>query len=398
MPYTSDKSRQPLNELELRFCEDLAAFCRDQKITIRRLAEICDGERNCLSKSTAERVLKSRIDPFYLERLRPVMAAGLARHLAQQGLHATEIESMLSPIFETKEFQSMLFNRCELPPPAIRFFGFTHDPFDVDRIPARDEIFTTPELDACVARVKDAVIFQRFIAVIGDVGTGKTLLKMRVASELAEESRFKPRLMYPEFFDQSQVSVAEIASFILQEYEHKVPQSRPQRVRRIKTLLDDLYRDDVRTALVLDECHRLSDRVISALKNFWEMTNGQYSRLLGVVLFGQPSFVNSRLREVVFKEIRQRVQVIEMPDFSGAGRAYVEHRIKLAGGDASKIFDADALDAICRNAATPLALGNLVNEALLEAYNLEETRVSSSFTFFKKLSSTPQVLATRRSA
>jgi type II secretory pathway predicted ATPase ExeA len=387
-----------LDETQLRFCEQLKAFCIDQKISVRQLAALCDGDRNCLSKSTADRVLHGTVDPFYLDRLRPVIASGLARHFDAQGMHADAIEELLVPIFEIKEFKSMLFNRCQLDPPVTRHFGLKFDPFDVDRIPAKDELFTTPEIDACVQRVKDAILYQRFVAVIGEVGSGKTLLKMRVAAELAEEKGLRARLLYPEFFDQSQVNVGEIASFILREYEQKVPQSRPERVRRIKALLGDLYDDDIRPALVIDECHRLNDRVISSLKNFWEMTNGAFSRLLGVVLFGQPAFVNSRLREVVFKEIRQRVQIIEMPSFAGAARGYVEHRIKLAGGDAGKLFESNALDTICRHAATPLSLGNLVNEALLEAFDKEETKVQSSFPFFKKLGDTPQVLNMRRSA
>jgi len=128
------------------------------------------------------------------------------------------------------------------------------------------------------------------------------------------------------------------------------------------------------------------------------MTNGRNSRLLGVLLFGQPSFVDSRLRDVKFKEIRQRVQVIQMPEMSDAAAAYLQHRLKSVGGDLSKLFDAESVKRISINATTPLALGNLANEALMDAFDKEEKKVTVSLPFFKKLSNGQQVLGVRRSA
>lgn len=395
-----------LNDDQLNVCKFVADFRDEHDLSIRRISAICDGDRTGISKSTVQRIISAGIDPDALEKIRPTLAVKFAQYLDDRGFHATEIESILSPVFEIKEFKSMLFNRCELPFSATRHFGLSFDPFDVDRIPAEDELFTTPEIDACVSRVKDAIIYQRFVAVIGDVGTGKTLLKMRVAAELAREDAHKTCLLYPEFFDMSQVEVHAVASYILHELGQAVPQSKPERVKRIKQVLDDLHTDGVSTALMLDECHRLNDKLISSLKNLWELSKGipklggagraVTNRLLGIVLFGQPQFVNSRLREVIFKEIRQRVQIIQMPDFTKAGRAYIEHRIRLAGGDPKALFEDSALDAISRNASTPLSLGNLANEALIEAFEKEEPQVKIGFPFFKKLRDTPQVAAVRK--
>ncbi|MCV5665333.1 hypothetical protein OFN50_40545, partial [Escherichia coli] len=77
---------------------------------------------------------------------------------------------------------------------AIRFFGLRCDPFDVDRLPSEDEIFSNKELDAVSAKVADAVLYQRFVAVIGPVGSGKTLLKLRVSEMLSN----KAKLLFPE--------------------------------------------------------------------------------------------------------------------------------------------------------------------------------------------------------
>lgn len=397
-----------LNEQEQKFCQDIDDFCTANSISFRQLSQLCDGHETGFSKTSAFRLRKGQIESPTLAAVRPVVLTGLVRFLENRGFHAVDIEAELSSIFDTKEFPNMLFNRCELHLPAMRHFGLSFDPFDVDRIPAEDELFTTPEIDACVSRVKDAIIYQRFVAVIGEVGSGKTLLKMRVAAELAREQTHKTCLLYPEFFDMSQVEVHSIASYILHDLGQTVPQSKPERVKKIKQILDDMHDDGVATALILDECHRLNDKLISSLKNFWELSKGipklggpgrsVTNRLLGVVLFGQPQFVNSRLREVVFKEIRQRVQIIHMPDFTKAGRAYIEHRIRLAGGDPDRLFDSAALDTISRNAGTPLSLGNLTNEALLDAFDKDEPKVTPSLPFFKKLHDSPQVASIRRAS
>jgi type II secretory pathway predicted ATPase ExeA len=410
-----------LNLEGLKFCQQIKSFCDDRGISVRGLSSICDGSMHGFSKSSAERLLKGTIKPDLLEQLRPVLFNGLRRYLeCQHHMHTDEVEALLSPIFDKQEFTLMLHDRCELDPLAIRHFGLDFDPFDVDRIPSEDEVFSTPELDAVVQRVKDAVLYQRFVAVIGDIGSGKTLLKMRVAAELAKEDKVQTRLIYPEFFEMEQVEVHAIASYILSDLGQTVPRSKPERVKAIKALLDEMYYEDIRVALYIDEAHHLNDRVLTSLKNFWELSKGISSglsngrnrsftnRLLGVVLFGQPQFVQSRLRNSTFREIRQRVQIIEMPklvnkkgskyDWTPA-KEYVEHRIRLAGGKPEKIFDPEALDIICRNASTPLTIGNLVNECLTEAYELEEKTVQASFPFFKQLSAgTPQVVGMRRSA
>lgn len=409
-----------LNLEGIKFCQQIAAFCDDHNISVRGLSSICDGSMNGFSKSSAERLLKGIISPDLLEELRPVLFNGLRKFLDCRRYHADEIEAALSSIFDKQEFTLMLHDRCELDTKAIRHFGLQFDPFDVDRIPGEDEVFSTPELDAVVQRVKDAVLYQRFVAVIGDIGSGKTLLKMRVAAELAKEDKVQTHLIYPEFFEMEQVEVHAIASYILSDLGQTVPRSKPERVKAIKTLLDEMYYEDIRVSLIIDEAHHLNDRVLTSLKNFWELSKGISSagaggrnrsftnRLLGVVLFGQPQFVQSRLRNSLFREIRQRVQIIEMPklatkkgnkvDWSPA-RNYIEHRIRLAGGDPSRIFDPEALDIICRNAVTPLTIGNLVNECLTETYELDEKQVKPSFPFFKHLSTgSPQVLGMRRSA
>jgi type II secretory pathway predicted ATPase ExeA len=379
---------------------------------------MCNGGQNKFSKTTVDRLFKGTTTDFVVDRMRPVIAAALVEYLECRGFMPTEIEAELSELFDPKEYIKMIANRCPLSPEAVRHFGLNRDPFDVDHLPTAGELYTNPEIESVVARLKDAVLYQRFVAVIGGVGTGKTLLKLRVAHEL-EEVAGKTKLLYPEFFDMEEVTVHGIANKILAELGQKIPQNKEARVTRIREVLTQMQQEGIGVAIVLDEAHRLRDKVISSLKNFWEMTNGRSSRLLGVILYGQPAFVDSRLRDVRFKEIRQRVQIIEMPVFnsgsppykggvaaaaadgvvlSSTAASYIAHRLKIAGGSIDTLFEPKAVERICINAQTPLAIGNLTNEALMAAYECEEKHVTASLEFFKKLSTGQQVLGMRKSA
>jgi type II secretory pathway predicted ATPase ExeA len=310
----------------------------------------------------------------------------------KKGYTEKQIYNELDKLFNLQE-NDMIVNRKTLSSAAIKHFGLSRDPFDVDRIPGDDEIFTNKDLDEVCQQVIDAVLYKKWVFVSGPVGSGKTSLKIRVARELAEWSKRTKQnthLIVPEFFDMHAVGVPAIASYILEEFEVKVPNNKLQRVKKIKNLLTSLSKEDARVALLFDEGHRLNQRVYLALKNFWEMTDGAFSRLLGVVMFGQPQFVNATLRDVQFREITERVNVIEMPQLDKSANAYLAHKIAAAGGDIEQLFEPDAVKRICAVAKTPLALGNIANNALMTCFTEYELPQVTS-----KMLNLPEVPAIR---
>ena len=64
-----------------------------------------------------------------------------------------------------------------------------------------------------------------------------------------------------------------------------------------------------------------------------------------------------------------------MPSFENVAWEYVAHRVRIAAGDVDKLFERGAVKRLAKQAATPLALGNLANAALLRAHNLGERKV-----------------------
>lgn len=359
------------------FSAALAAFCTRHEISVSNLSDFGGGAAHQFSRSSAHRLLRGELRPVHVARVRPVLAAALSGWLQTRNLSAEAVERELLTVFTLEEI-IMIAARHTLSPEAQEFLGLSRDPFSGDPRSA-GEVFTSPALENVINRVEFAVRLQGFVAVSGEIGAGKTVLRKRL-QDLADQSR-QPRmkLIWPEFFDMSRVTAASIARCILSELDSPIPRDSVAMARKIKRLLGDLHADNVRVAICFDECHRLDDRVLSALKNFWEMGSGGYTRYLGVVMFGQPSF-ESRLRDFKFREIAERVQIVRMPTLEQTGVDYLRHRLTLAGGDLDALFEADALRLLCAQAKTPLALGNLANAAMDKAATeFGERRVAASF-------------------
>lgn len=364
------RERLPIEE----FADHLQEFTSAHSISLSNLAEICDREK-LLSRTSCHRILHGKIDDEYYQQVLVPLEECLTDWMLKRRWIPLQMDLVLNKLFPHRRNRKMIIERTKLPSEVVRFFSLAADPFDVDRVPAENELFSNLELDDVAAQITDAIKYKRFVSVLGPVGAGKTSMKIRVAREL-EKSGQKFHLIYPEFFDMSLVNVPAIAAAILEEFGLNVPQRSTTRVKRIREHLAQLESKGVRFALVFDECHRLNRKVLSSLKNFWELTNGGFARLLSVVLYGQPQF-ESTLREVQFREIAERVQLINMPPIQKVAHEYLAHKFHCVGGDVSKLFDAEALRRICYVAKTPLALGNLANIALMEAYKVEEQQVKS---------------------
>lgn len=350
------------------------------QLSIRDLAGICDHR---IGKTTVHRLCTGKGDQRLEQMLKPMIADGLRRFLKEQGKNELETQRELCAIFSEKTFQEdiepMLAQRATLPKPAQQFFHLRIDPFTSD---PRDhsEVFTTPHHERLLAQFMDAIRYQGFVAVMGEVGSGKTILKRRVVDQ-CEKSKGKLRLLWPEFMNMEKVHSGSIASFILRKFNQPAPHDLVHRADKLKTLLGSLSNEGISVALGFDECHRLHPNLLTALKNFWELGSGGFDRYLGLVLFGQPHFENI-LREPQFREILERLEVIKMqiseknPSVLGKyAQDYLAHRIKIAGGAIEKLFEPAAITRLTKLADTPLALGNVANAALLEAFKLQSPRV-----------------------
>lgn len=396
MPYAKGSSITP--RIPGIHDRGLEAFRTRYVLSYLEISDMCGGTSNKLSHSTVYRLCQGHENFRYIPLLKSSLIRGVRSYLTAQGKDYAEVQKEIRTYFSEPDLASydeeniaVIAQRSILPAEVQQHFHLKRDPFYGDPRTVED-CYTNKDIDTIAGRILDAINYQGFIAVAGEIGSGKTTLKRRTV-DTVERSNGRMKLIWGEFLDMKRVSPASIVSFILNAFGQSVPQDLLARRAKLIQVLGDASNEGTRVALGFDECHRLDDNMLTTLKNFWELGTGGYDRYLGVVLFGQPQF-EGKLREHRFREIFERLEIVRVPPLGKSAWEYIAHRIKVAGGDVEKLFDRKAVDALAKQVSTPLALGNLANAALIKAHRLGEDKVILDMV--DNNNSEPQVRGVRR--
>jgi len=246
-----------------------------------------------------------------------------------------------------------------------------------------------------------------FIKVTGEVGTGKTLLCRKLLNSLedpfvtaylpnpyfsaetlyclvAEElSIFSDKVM-PDQNDQS-ISVA--------------PQAKEQHVLALKQIqhtLVKLAKAGKQVVLVIDEAQAMPEETIEALRLLSNLET-ESDKLLQIVLFGQPE-LDVVLAKKNLRQLKQRItfqhylKPLQRKDIE----QYISHRMILAGYKGGRLFDAKAINLLCRaSKGIPRLVNILCHKALMSAFG-EGEKVIQYRHMFAAISDTESVSLTWR--
>lgn len=381
-------SNSPLTPFDRTSNNRFEAFRNAYSISFRNFAKLLS-----ISLTSAHRLCSGEPDAVFIAKHRASMEHGIRLFLAGQKLSAEGVKAELADLFNITEETPMIIPRCELTKPALKFHGLKKDPFAGDPENA-DEYFFPPELDKVYDRAEATVEKRRFMAIVGEIGSGKSTLRHRLQAELSADATV--RMIWLDSGDFEDLKFADLTSLILLELGHTPKRIKIERGYQLTSKLRELSDNGIRVTLAIDEAHRLSDKALSALKLFWEKgqpKDGGYNRFLGVLLFGQPA-LETRLQNYQFREVVERLQIERMPKFEKLAGDYLAHRLASVGGDINSSFAPEAVAELAKQANTPLALGNLANAALMAAYSVKEKRFELGMLSFD--SSEPQVRAIRR--
>jgi type II secretory pathway predicted ATPase ExeA len=311
-------------------------------LSLRKLETVL-GNRKNLSRPSLGRIEQNQMGRefarFTFPRIVPEIEAGLEQYLKIKGATPEEIETELLDLFPDRKDRKdrtdeMITTRTRLTEDVLEHFNLQRDPFALENDPrSADEAFSTKEIERLVRRVEDAVNFQGFLCVLGAVGAGKTSLKHRVADHYKKNDR--THLIFPKFVNMEKLNEGAIVHYLLRHFGQKPTARLALAQVQLEKHLAELNERGARVAIGFDECHRLSDTVLTSLKNFYEMGTGGYDRYLGLILFGQPQF-RARLDRAEFREIAERLEILEMPSLSRYAGDYLRHRLALAGGAADE--------------------------------------------------------------
>ena len=250
------------------------------------------------------------------------------------------------------------------------YFGIAEDPFSIT--PDTRYLFQSDHHRNAFAHLLYGVADAGgFVQLTGEVGTGKTLLCRSLIAQLPEEVNmaliFNPRL-----------TPLELVASICDELKILYPvgcQSIKEIVDFLNAYLLESHRQGRRTVVIIDEAQNLS---YDALEQVRLLTNleTEKQKLLQIILVGQPE-LRAVLAAPELKQLAQRITARYhlTPLSAEETREYVQHRLRVAGGD-ERLFGKDALRQLYRlSGGVPRLINVLCSRAMLAAYAAEQKHI-----------------------
>lgn len=212
-----------------------------------------------------------------------------------------------------------------------------------------------------------------FTKVVGEVGTGKTLLCRLFLDKLSKD-RFVTAYVPNPYLEPMTLLLA-IADELGVRYPENCNQH--QLLRALSHFLVDTFAQEQRTVVVcLDEAHAMPTESLEALRLLSNLET-EKRKLLQIVLFGQPE-LDVRLGHPSVRQLRQRISFSARmrPMTKEQVSRYVQYRLQVAGHEGTRLFTRPALSLVYRGSAgTPRLVNILAHKALASAYGEGDDRV-----------------------
>lgn len=252
------------------------------------------------------------------------------------------------------------------------FFGLTEYPFSLTPDPRF--LVATPSYNELLASLFYGIQMAKGLIVLtGEVGTGKTtalrwIIRRLDASVLAAYI-VNPHLSIEEFYHH----LAE--SLNINDWSNKT-----SLLLQLRKLCEDRHRRGLRTILIVDEAHELSDEVLEEIRLLLNFESDS-SKHLQIILTGQPELLD-KLRQRNLRQLKQRVALnCKMSSLSSPAEVerYIAMRLKIAGLAQQNIFSPSAIDFIFQcSEGIPRQINNICDNAMIAAYSSNEQGIGRS--------------------
>lgn len=203
-----------------------------------------------------------------------------------------------------------------------------------------------------------------FIKVIGEVGTGKTLLCRKLLNEIPEH-------FVTAYIPNPYLSPDELRRAVAIELGVKQAQRMSVQLltQRIQNRLLELHSKGHSVVLILDEAQALPAESLEALRLFTNLET-ETRKLLQVVLFAQPE-LDQRLSESHFRQLKQRITFSYQLRAMNAQEVqqYIQHRLQVAGYKGAALFSASLCKKITKvTQGIPRLVNVLCHKMLMLSY------------------------------
>jgi MSHA biogenesis protein MshM len=203
-----------------------------------------------------------------------------------------------------------------------------------------------------------------FIKVVGEVGTGKTLLCRKLLNEIPEH--FVTAYIPNPYLNPDELRRAVALELGVKQAQRMSAQLLTQ---RIQNKLLELHAKGHSVVLILDEAQALPSESLEALRLFTNLET-ETRKLLQVVLFAQPE-LDQRLAETQFRQLRQRITFSYQLRAMNAQEVqqYIQHRLQVAGYKGAALFSSHLCNKITKvTQGVPRLVNILCHKMLMLSY------------------------------
>lgn len=272
---------------------------------------------------------------------------------------------------------------------TMRHFKVFRNPF-MDDVQKETDIYMSDEHRYIEASMLDCARHGGFLAVTGEVGSGKSVIRRRVVEQLRKDGDVL--VIFPQMVDKTRLTAASICDAIIMDISDAKPKMKNEaKTRQVQSLLLDRSKSGYRACLIIEEAHDLNTATLKYLKRFYELEDG-YKKLLGIVLIGQTELKHmfNESMHVDMREVIRRCQVAEIKGLNGHIKEYLSLKFKRVGAELEKIFEPAAIAALSKRLTTkdregktvshayPLLVNNYTARAMNHAHELGEAKVTEA--------------------
>ena len=259
----------------------------------------------------------------------------------------------------------------------IKHFGLTQYPFSLTpntrfflKLPAHQEAFNQ--------LIKVLEIGEPLSEVIGEVGTGKTMLCRKLINTLEfYPERYVTMFLPNPMLDENDAMLALADELKLNDCDNM---NYRELLKAVSKELTQLAAQDKRIVLLIDEAQAIPEDTIRAIHLLTQL-DAPNNRSLQIVMFGQPELKNLFKQATLSKLQEQLGFTYELPKLSRQEMEdYVQLRLEKAGYGGPAMFTKESLDLIFKaSQGVPRLINILCHKSMMVAFGKGELSVTAEY-------------------
>ena len=209
-----------------------------------------------------------------------------------------------------------------------------------------------------------------FVVITGEIGSGKTTLIESFLKEIQSDVVIAQ-------INQTQVSAIDFLQAVLVQFGFSpFKMKKAELIATLNNFLIEQYAAGRKVLLIVDEAQNLSMRVLEEIRLLSGVETTK-EKVLRIILAGQPE-LNEKLDAPELIQLTQRIRLrfhlttLSAPEM----RAYIQHRLEVAGAGDRQIFAEDCFAEIFRfTGGVPRLVNTLCDTALMAAFTADRDTV-----------------------